>query len=82
MLVNSRERWNAVHRKSCSKEIIPTLSFCGSFLMGKIVFKTPFPSFSCLRVGKRELAEMEISVLMVLVIALKADVFYLWLELR
>lgn len=72
-----REHLASVRRKSCSKERMPGLSFCGSFLIGRIVFKTPFPSVSCLCVGKWELAEMEISILMVLVITLKADVFYL-----
>lgn len=77
MLVNSREHLKFVHRKSRSKERIPGLSFCGSFLIAKIVFRTLFPSVSCLCMGKWELAEMEIFILVVLVITLKADVFYL-----
>ena len=77
MLINLRDHLKSALRKSCSKERIPGLSFCGSFLIGKIVFKTPLPSVSCLCVGKWELAEMEISILVVLVITLKADVLYL-----
>lgn len=75
MLVNSREHLKSLHRKSCSTERIPGMTSCGSFLIGKIVFKTPFSSVSFLCVGKWKLAEMEISILVVLVITLKADVF-------
>lgn len=77
MLVNLREHLKSVHKKSCSEERISGLSFCGGFLIGNIVFQTLFPSVSYLCVDKRELAEMDISILVVLVIALKADVFYL-----
>lgn len=67
----------SVHRKSCSKGRILSLSCCGHFLIGKIDFKRPFPSVSCLCIGKWELAEMGISILVVLVVTLKADVFFL-----
>lgn len=77
MLINLREHLRSVHRRSCSKGRILGLSYCERFLIGKIVFKRPFSSVSCLCMGKWELAEMGISILVVLVVTLKADVFFL-----